>query len=70
MKAIEASNDSMIRLARLVDQPARAVREIYEQQIEEPQRSAYGKLANARSRCLEPRPIPTPHSRCGWRSGW
>jgi hypothetical protein len=48
VKAIEASNDPLIRLARLVDKPARAVREIYEQQVEEPQRSAYGKLANAR----------------------
>jgi hypothetical protein len=48
LKAIEASDDPMIRLARLVDGPARKVRTRYEQQVEEPQRWAYGKLANAR----------------------
>ena len=48
MKAIEASDDPMIRLALLVDRPARAVRTRFEQQVEEPQRWAYGKLANAR----------------------
>jgi hypothetical protein len=48
IKAIEASDDPMIRLARLVDEPARKVRSTYEQQVEEPQRVAYGKLANIR----------------------
>ncbi len=48
VKAIEASDDPMIRLARLVDKPSRAVRTRFEQQVEEPQRWAYGKLANAR----------------------
>jgi len=47
-KAIEASDDPMIRLALLVDAPARAVRSRYEQQVEEPLRQAYGKLADAR----------------------
>jgi hypothetical protein len=47
-KAVEASTDPMIRLALLVDPPSRAVRTRFEQQVEEPQRSAYGKLANAR----------------------
>jgi hypothetical protein len=47
VKAIEASEDPLILLARLVDKPAREVRATYEQQVEEPQRSAYGKLANA-----------------------
>ncbi len=46
--AIEASDDPMIRLARLVDEPARKLRTTYEQQVEEPQRTAYGKLANIR----------------------
>ncbi len=46
-KAIEASRDPMILLARLVDKPAREVRTTYEQKVEEPQRVAYGKLANA-----------------------
>ncbi len=48
LKAIEASKDPMILLARLVDKPAREVRMRYEQKVEEPQRAAYGKLANAR----------------------
>jgi len=47
-KAIEASIDPMIRLARLVDVPARGVRKFYEQQVEEPQRQAYGKISKAR----------------------
>jgi hypothetical protein len=47
-EAIQASDDPMIQLARLVDKPARRVRTIYEQQVEEPQRWAYGKLATAR----------------------
>ena len=38
----------MIRLARLVDGPARRLRTIYEQQVGEPQTEAYGKLANVR----------------------
>lgn len=48
IKAIEASQDPLIQLARLVDKPARDVRSTFEQQVEEPQRSAYGKLANIR----------------------
>ncbi len=47
-KAIEASDDPMIQLARMVDTPARDVRKIYEQQVEELQRQAYGKIAKAR----------------------
>ena len=46
--AIEASNDPMIALARLVDVPSRKVRRIQEEQVEEPQRQAYGKIAQAR----------------------
>jgi hypothetical protein len=48
VKGIEASDDPMIQLARLVDGPAREARTVFERQVEEPQRSAYGKLANAR----------------------
>lgn len=48
LKAIEASDDPMVLLARLVDKPARQVRTVFEQQVEEPQREAYGKLANIR----------------------
>lgn len=48
MTAIEASKDPMILLARLVDAPARAMRTVYEEKVEEPRRQAYGKIANAR----------------------
>jgi len=47
-EAIRKSQDSMIQLALLIDAPAREVRKIYEEQIEEPMRQAYAKLANAR----------------------
>ncbi|HVX58943.1 MAG TPA: S46 family peptidase [Pirellulales bacterium] len=46
-KAVEASNDPMIQLARLIDGPARTVRKIYEEQVDEPQKQAYGKIAQA-----------------------
>jgi hypothetical protein len=48
VKAVEASGDPMIRLAILVDGPARAVRKTYEDKVEEPLRQAYAKLADAR----------------------
>jgi hypothetical protein len=47
-KAIDASTDPMIQLARLVDPAARAARRTYEEEVEEPLRQAYAKLANAR----------------------
>ncbi len=47
-KAIEESKDSMVELARLVDAPARAVRKTYEENVDEPQRQAYSRLAQAR----------------------
>ena len=45
--AILASNDPMILLARLVDEPSRNVRSITEQQVDEPLRQAYAKIAAA-----------------------
>jgi len=48
LQAVAESPDAMIRLARLVDGPARAVRKTYEEQVEEPMRQAYAKIANAR----------------------
>src|SRR6202051_2724441 len=48
MKAIDASHDTLIELAKLVAPPARRVRQTFEQQVDEPQRQAYGKIANAR----------------------
>jgi hypothetical protein len=47
-KALAAAKDPLVELARLVDPAAREVRKTYEEQIEEPQRQAYAKLANAR----------------------
>lgn len=48
VQAIRASNDPMIQLALLVDEPARNLRTEFERYVEESQRVAYGKLANAR----------------------
>jgi hypothetical protein len=48
IEAIRASGDPMIKLAMLVDGPARHVRRVKEQQVDEPQRQAYAKIAKAR----------------------
>jgi hypothetical protein len=47
-KAIEASDDTMIRLARLIDDDARKLRKRYEEEVEEPERQAYAKIAEGR----------------------
>ncbi len=57
-KAIEASPDPMIQLARLVDPAARRVRKVYEEKVEEPLRQAYAKIANARFALLGPEMYP------------
>ncbi len=46
--AIDASQDSFIRLAALVDEEARALRKHYEDEVEEPERQANGRIARAR----------------------
>jgi hypothetical protein len=46
--AIDASKDSMILLAKLVDKEARAVRKVLETQVEEPKKQAYDKIARAK----------------------
>ena len=48
LEAIEASKDSMIQLARRVNESALRVRKIHEEAVEEPQRQAYAKIADAR----------------------
>ena len=48
LEAIDASIDPMIQLARLVDKPARHARTFFQQNVEEPQREAYGRIAAAR----------------------
>ncbi len=47
-RVVEASEDAMIRLARSVDDEARKVRKRYEDEVEEPERQAYAKIAEAR----------------------
>jgi hypothetical protein len=47
-KAIDASNDAMISLARLVDADARAVRKIMESDVDEVKRQAYAQIARAK----------------------
>ena len=47
-EAIDAANDPMIELARLVDPEARAVRKIIESEVEESQRQAYAKIAKVK----------------------
>ncbi|MFN4260190.1 MAG: S46 family peptidase [Gemmataceae bacterium] len=47
-KAIAASTDPMIQLARQVDDEARQLRKRYETEVEEPERQAYGQIAQAR----------------------
>jgi hypothetical protein len=47
-ETIRQSKDPMIQLAILVDGPSRDLRKTYEEQVEEPMRQAYAKLANAR----------------------
>jgi hypothetical protein len=48
MKAIQESTDPMIQLARAIDPESRRIRQTFEQQVDEPQRQAYSKIANAR----------------------
>jgi len=50
--ALQASQDPLLGLARLVDAAAREVRKRYEEQVEEPQLQAYARLADARFRLL------------------
>ena len=45
--AVDASNDPMIQVARMVDPRARELRKKYEENVDEPQTQAYAKIANA-----------------------
>jgi hypothetical protein len=46
--AVDASDDAMIALAKLVDPEARRIRKVFENEIDEPKRQAYSALAKAR----------------------
>jgi peptidase S46-like protein len=48
LTAIQASKDPLIQLALLVDPESRQIRQQFEQKVDEPQRQAYAKIANAR----------------------
>ncbi len=48
LKALQESTDPMIQLARAIDPESRKIRQTFEQQVDEPQRQAYGKIANSR----------------------
>lgn len=45
--AVDASNDPLIRVARIVDPRARELRKMYETQVDEQLTQAYSKIANA-----------------------
>jgi hypothetical protein len=47
-EAIEKSEDPLILLARLADEPARALRQRFDNEFEEVERQAYGQIAQAR----------------------
>jgi hypothetical protein len=46
--AINTSTDPMIQFAKLIDSEARALRQRYETEVEEPERQANGKIAKTR----------------------
>jgi hypothetical protein len=47
-RAIDASTDPLIQLAKAIDAEARALRKRYEEEVEEPERQAYGEIAKKR----------------------
>jgi hypothetical protein len=47
-RAVDASDDPMIALAKLVDKPSREVRKIIEDKVEEVSRQAYDQIAKAK----------------------
>jgi hypothetical protein len=46
--AVDAAGDPMIELAKLIDPAARAVRKVFDNEIDEPKKQAYSALAKAR----------------------
>jgi hypothetical protein len=51
-KAVDASTDPMILLAKTIDKESRAVRKKLENEVEEPKRPAYDKIAKAKFAAL------------------
>jgi hypothetical protein len=58
IKAVDSDADSILGLARLVDEEARAVRKRFEDEVEEVERQANGQLARARFEFLGTRIAP------------
>jgi len=52
VKAVEASTDPMLQLARLVDPAARKLRRAYDEQVSEPLQQGYAAIAGARFAAL------------------
>src|SRR5262249_38224417 len=46
--SVDASTDSMIAFAKLIDGPARAVRKIMDTEVDDVKRQAYGQIAKAK----------------------
>ncbi len=57
-KAIAASADAMVQLARAVDAEARALRKRFEEEVEEPERQAYAEIAKLRFQAYGKRVAP------------
>lgn len=51
-KAIDASPDALVQLAKAVDDEARRLRKRYEDEVEEPERQAYAAIADQRFQAL------------------
>lgn len=51
-EAVAESKDAMILLAKLVDKESRAIRKIMENEVEEPKKQAYDKIARAKFAAL------------------
>lgn len=48
LKAVEASDDPLIKLARLVDPASRRFRKRFEEKVDEPMKQAYAKISTAK----------------------
>jgi hypothetical protein len=56
--AVDASTDPLVRLAKAVDEEARALRKRYEEEVEEPERQAYAAIADLRFQAYGKRVAP------------
>ncbi len=66
LDAVRASTDGMIHMARILDQPGRKLRKIYEDKVEAPVRASGGRIAAARYAVKGAGDNPMPPSRYGF----